>query len=220
MSAFSSRYWVSARPLAAAACVFGVMTATPPEAHADDIRALRQSPPCDTKFLTALQISDLKQQLRLAYNLPAPSEATGKDDLDQATIVLSVGTLRPQHRDVVAYILSNSFCGTAGCATTILADRDDRTLAYPVFRVMTARTVVHLPITKLPTQHNGWPDLTVQIAGGGILQGYAAPAYFNGTTYTVDQSVHLGAITNGHSPKHGVPLLRDAPPAVGQCLLQ
>lgn len=57
------------------------------------------------------------------------------------------------------------------------------------YRVITETTVTRLPIRVLSTKSNGWHDITVTVAGGGILIGYEAELSFDGKTYPSNPSV-------------------------------
>jgi hypothetical protein len=56
------------------------------------------------------------------------------------------------------------------------------------YRVVTKTTITRLPIRALTTKSNGWHDISVVVAGGGIQPGYEAVLSFDGETYPTNPS--------------------------------
>jgi hypothetical protein len=79
--------------------------------------------------------------------------------------------------DVVVYLTGQSWCGSGGCTTLILAPRDSS------YRVVTKITITRPPIRVLATRSNGWHDISVRVQGGGIQPGYEALLSFDGKSY-------------------------------------
>jgi hypothetical protein len=52
----------------------------------------------------------------------------------------------------------------------------------------------------LETTTNGWRDISVRVAGGGIVPGYEAILPFNGKTYPGNPSVAPARRARGTSP--------------------
>jgi len=80
-------------------------------------------------------------------------------------------------QQVIVYFTDRYSCGSGGCTTLILEPSGTS------FRVVTALTVVRLPIRVLNTRSNGWHDISVWVQGGGIQPGYQAKLSFDGETY-------------------------------------
>jgi hypothetical protein len=57
------------------------------------------------------------------------------------------------------------------------------------FKVVTETTITRPPIRVLATKSNGWHDISVLVAGGGIQPGYEAELSFDGKTYPSNPSV-------------------------------
>lgn len=83
----------------------------------------------------------------------------------------------------IVYMMGDDWCGSGGCSTYILDPQGAS------FRVISAMTIVHLPIRMLDSQTHGWHDLGVWEQGGGILPGYEALLPFNGTKYPGNPSM-------------------------------
>ena len=81
------------------------------------------------------------------------------------------------------YFIGANWCGSGGCSCLILA-RDGSS-----YSVITQTSVTQLPIRVLSTKTNGWHDLAVSVAGGGIQPGYEARLRFDGRTYPSNPTV-------------------------------
>jgi len=75
------------------------------------------------------------------------------------------------------YATGPRVCGSGGCNLYILARNGGR------LRVVTNASVARLPVTLLPTRSNGWRDIGVTVAGGGIRHAYMARLRFDGRSY-------------------------------------
>lgn len=76
-----------------------------------------------------------------------------------------------------------NLCGSGGCDLTVLS------LTPIGYRVVSTTSVTRPPIRVLPGMSNGWHDLSVLVAGGGIQPGYRARLRFDGRTYPTNPSV-------------------------------
>jgi hypothetical protein len=85
-------------------------------------------------------------------------------------------------QEVVVYITGQSWCGSGGCTTLILAPRGSS------FMVVTRVTITRPPIRILDSKSNGWHDIAVRVQGGGIRPGYDAELSFDGKTYPCNPS--------------------------------
>jgi hypothetical protein len=86
-------------------------------------------------------------------------------------------------KEVIVYLTGREWCGSGGCIMLILTSEG------PSYRVLTKTTATRLPIRVLVTKTNGWHDISVVVAGGGILPGYEADLTFDGKTYPLNPSV-------------------------------
>ncbi|GAB7554119.1 hypothetical protein NRB_36300 [Novosphingobium sp. 11B] len=73
-------------------------------------------------------------------------------------------------------------CGSGGCNLYVLS------LSGNDYRQVTAVTVTRPPIRVLPSQSNGWHDLSVLVAGGGT-RAHQARLEFDGHTYPSNPSL-------------------------------
>lgn len=78
--------------------------------------------------------------------------------------------------EAIIYLTDPSWCGSGGCTALIFAPHDSG------FELVTKITVTRLPIRLLKTKTNGWHDLSVLVAGGGI-SAHDVKLRFNGKTY-------------------------------------
>jgi hypothetical protein len=85
--------------------------------------------------------------------------------------------------EAVVYFESRSVCGSGGCKLYVLSSRRG------FWRRVSGHTITRRPIRVLPTSHHGWRDISVFVAGGGILDGYHAALPFDGTTYPLNPSM-------------------------------
>lgn len=86
-------------------------------------------------------------------------------------------------KEIIVYLTGRMWCGSGGCQMLILA------LDGTSYRVVTNTTITRLPIRVLDTKSNGWHDISVFVAGGGIRPGYESELYFDGSTYPSNPSV-------------------------------
>ena len=85
--------------------------------------------------------------------------------------------------EAIVYVSGAEYCGNGGCTLLIL----ERTAES--FRLRGRTTITRLPIGVLRHRSSGWRDLTVFVAGGGILPGYRATLPFGGMRYASNPSV-------------------------------
>ena len=86
-------------------------------------------------------------------------------------------------KQAIVYFIDRYSCASGGCTTLIL---DPRGASY---RVVTSITIARLPIRVLSTKSNGWHDVSVVVASGGIQPGYEAMLPFDGKTYPKNPTV-------------------------------
>jgi len=109
--------------------------------------------------------------------------ASADSDLRQVRYLSSLADLKDDGRlEAIVYLMDNEWCGSGGCTMLILAPKDSS------YEVVTKITVTRPPIRILKTKTNGWHDLSVFVAGGGIVPGYDAKLSFDGSTYPSNPS--------------------------------
>lgn len=87
-------------------------------------------------------------------------------------------------RQYLVYIASRWWCGSGGCAALLVEPQ-----GVSSFRVIERFTLARLPIRILPSKTHGWHDLTMPVAGGGIIHRYTALLRFNGQRYPSNPSM-------------------------------
>ncbi len=97
-------------------------------------------------------------------------------------------------KEAIVYIVGGAWCGTGGCPMLIL-----RTEGHS-YHVITETGITQLPIRMLKTKSNGWHDLSVVVAGGGIQPGYEAKLSFDGESYPTNPSVSPAEKIEGKIP--------------------
>jgi hypothetical protein len=129
---------------------------------------------------TQAQVQHLKVFLRHYLGPPYAAFEDGEPTQFAAVFVdLSAG----HSREVIVYLWGRGWCGTGGCVALVLAPSGTS------YRVVTKITNARLPIRVLITRSHGWRDITVIVAGGGIMQPHEAKLSFNGRTYPRNPSV-------------------------------
>ena len=93
-------------------------------------------------------------------------------------------------QQAIVYFTDRSSCGSGGCSTLIVEPEGSS------YRVVTSITIVRLPIRVLSSKSNGWHDISVVVAGGGIQLGYEAMLSFDGKTYPTNPTVPLARRIN------------------------
>jgi hypothetical protein len=86
-------------------------------------------------------------------------------------------------KEVIVYVSGRAWCGSGGCVMLILAPEGAS------YRVVTRTTITRLPIRVLNTKTNGWHDIGVTVAGGGVQLGGEAILPFDGKTYPSNPTV-------------------------------
>jgi hypothetical protein len=83
----------------------------------------------------------------------------------------------------IVHLESSGWCGSGGCVTLILKRKGGS------FEIVSHMTISRLPIRVLTNRTNGWRDITVWVAGGGIQPGYEAQLRYDGKAYPGNPSV-------------------------------
>lgn len=86
-------------------------------------------------------------------------------------------------KEAIVYVSGPGWCGSGGCVMLILAPEDAS------YRVITKTTITRLPIRVLETKSNGWHDISVVVAGGGIRSAHEAILSFDGKTFPINPTV-------------------------------
>lgn len=99
------------------------------------------------------------------------------------SVIVASAKLRRGHSDLIAYASGRSICGSGGCKAYVFEERSRSALDHPNYVLLTKIVPARLPISALPTIHNGWRDIGVNVAGGGIVNGYTAALSYDGKSY-------------------------------------
>ncbi|BDG01587.1 hypothetical protein [Anaeromyxobacter oryzae] len=85
-------------------------------------------------------------------------------------------------QQVVVYIEGPRWCGSGGCVLLVLEPHAES------FRIVGYSTITWPPIRILRRVTNGWHDIGVRVAGGGIHPAHDAGLPFNGKKYPLNPS--------------------------------
>lgn len=95
--------------------------------------------------------------------------------------------------EVFIYVRDAESCGSGGCNLYVLSPEERG------YRLVLRATLVHLPVMLLPTSTEGWRDIGVTVAGGGIAEPYVARLRYEGGHYpsnpTVPPARRLGRVS-------------------------
>jgi hypothetical protein len=115
-------------------------------------------------------------------DVAAAVNAALEGDFDARYFDATVDLNGDGREEVLAYVAGPMVCGTGGCPLFVFT-RDDG--AYkPVARI----SIVQVPVRVSTQSTQGWRDLVVGVAGGGIPAGNAV-LKFDGTTYPSNPTV-------------------------------
>ena len=96
---------------------------------------------------------------------------------DNTRVYLGFADLDADGKDeAIAYVSGAYWCGSGGCNAFILTPDGDS------WREVGETSVSSLPIGVLESTSNGWKDLAISFAGGGLPPGIGQ-MQFDGTTY-------------------------------------
>ena len=93
------------------------------------------------------------------------------------------GDRRPE---AVVYIFDHGhgyWCGSGGC-NLVVFEGERRS-----WRTVGSTSITRPPVRLLNSRTNGWRDLSVYVAGGGIIPGYHALLPFDGRSYASNPSM-------------------------------
>jgi putative lipoprotein len=79
--------------------------------------------------------------------------------------------------EALVWFQDSEWCGTGGCPLTVFVERRSR------WKPLSTTLVTRPPVKLLPTRTNGWHDIGVRQAGGGIGKPYEGRLRFNGRRY-------------------------------------
>jgi hypothetical protein len=83
----------------------------------------------------------------------------------------------------IVHVAGPMVCGTGGCDSLVFTETDAE------LRLLTRISLTRPPIAIAQTSTNGWRDLIVHVAGGGILPGRDARLRYDGSTYPSNPTV-------------------------------
>lgn len=79
--------------------------------------------------------------------------------------------------EVLVFVFGPGQCGSGGCEAYVFEPAVDS------YRLVTDIALARNPIIVSERRTNGWKDLIMFVAGGGILPGYYTVLHFDGRTY-------------------------------------
>lgn len=112
------------------------------------------------------------------------SGAKGPPDTTTRITAVNVPAENGKSQAEIVYLEGPEWCGSGGCTLLILKQVDAS------FKVLGRVPIVRPPIRILPSANNEFPDIGVQVQGGGIQPGYEAVLSFNGKRYPSNPSLH------------------------------
>lgn len=83
----------------------------------------------------------------------------------------------------IVHLVGPTVCGTGGCDTLVFTELDGQA------KLVTQISLTRPPIVVAEDATNGWRDLIVHVAGGGILPGHDARLRYDGSTYPTNPTV-------------------------------
>lgn len=95
---------------------------------------------------------------------------------------VAVDLNRDKRAEVLVYVAGPA-CGTGGCGIKVIEQTDSG------WRLVTETSIGWSPVRILRTSTNGWRDLGVVVAGGGVTKSYEVRLRFNGKSYPTNPSV-------------------------------
>jgi hypothetical protein len=84
--------------------------------------------------------------------------------------------------EIIVHVVSPMLCGTGGCNTLVLTPTEAG------YRLVTEISVSRPPIQVSSRSSNGWRNLIVRVAGGGVAA-HSSELHFDGTSYPENPSV-------------------------------
>jgi len=116
--------------------------------------------------------------------IPAPAIAFIEQRLKLQSYRAAVADLNGDGRsEIIIYAEGPQDCGSGGCDLYVLTSRTGR------YALIADVSVSWAPIRILDTKTNGWRDIGVQVAGGGIAKPFEARLQFNGRAYPSNPTV-------------------------------
>ena len=151
-------------------------------------------PMCEGSELSHAEASALRQKIAATLHENAGTF------FDNSEVLVSVGGLRRQHRDALVYLADSNYCGTGGCTVLIFSSPTNRKRQVGSFSYVGRIHQVHAPIGTLANSHDGWRDLAVSVAGGGIRSAHLARMTFSRGRYPSNASTIVDSeVTIDHS---------------------
>lgn len=84
--------------------------------------------------------------------------------------------------ETFVYLTGPLLCGTGGCSGLIFTQADSE------YKLLSRFSLVRTPVIISDTTTNGWKDIIMYVAGGGIKGGYKRLT-FDGVTYPLNPSI-------------------------------
>jgi hypothetical protein len=132
----------------------------------------------------ALGCAQAEAQNRSERDLVAALRGMYSEDVGEARYFLSWFDLNGDGTpEAIAHVVGPRVCGTGGCDTHIFARRGRG------YRLISTIGLSRPLIVASRRRTQGWRNLIVYIAGGGILPGYYVELRFNGRAYPENPTV-------------------------------
>jgi hypothetical protein len=122
-----------------------------------------------------------------------PQADAARSDAVRAFVQQTLGTSSYKRADAdldgdgrqesLVYVTDRTYCGSGGCTFLVLSPLNHG------YRLVLRATVTQLPIALLTTTTNGWRDIGVTVAGGGVTEAYMARLPFDGRRYPANPTV-------------------------------
>lgn len=113
--------------------------------------------------------------------------------------------------EVLVFVFGRGMCGTGGCGALIFRTRGRR------YELLAEIGPARNPVIVSRHKRNGWNDLVMFVAGGGILPGYYAVLRSDGKTYPENPTVEPAQPLKGRV-KGTAYLVGDYSPDAGMAL--
>ncbi|MEP2103896.1 hypothetical protein [Parasphingorhabdus sp.] len=145
-------------------------------------QVLVDDPSCSSTISEQKTRDSLKSAIVAAVSFNRDSYADRPDFFTKNRVLVGLAELRPNHSDVIAYVSGQNYCGTGGCKGFIFKDKSMGS-ARPEYSLIARIRPARLPIVSLKTFKNGWAEMGVAVAGGGISKPHIGTLSFDGVSF-------------------------------------
>jgi hypothetical protein len=139
------------------ACSAMLLFADPPSPHPRILRSIVPETKRDAQLELAIRSEIGSDRFSYAYNPVSLHDGSASEAL--------------------VYMRAPDYCGSGGCTALIFTKHNGD------YRLITRLSLTRPPIVVSSHRTNGWKDLIIFVAGGGIRTGYYAVLSFDGKKY-------------------------------------